>query len=101
MTYNIYTTYSLKQVQTILAIILSVLGTGWFIFLSNAVKYRALRILRQANNDDNNNEVPILETIVPITMTDVARILKIKRIKPVVLINAMVIFGLLLTSFEG
>jgi hypothetical protein len=94
---NIYTSLSLSHVQTILALLLSVLGMGWFFFLSAVVKVKALRSLRRSNN----SEIPILETIIPITLIDVIKILRIKRIKSVVFVSAMVIFGLILTSFEG
>jgi len=102
MAYHIYTTYSLSQIQTILALILSVLGIGWFILLSNVVKVRALRLLSSQTTDNKNYyELPILESIIPTTITDALRMLKIKMMKPVVFISAMVILGLIFTSFEG
>ena len=101
MTYNIYTTHTLSQIQTISALILSILGIGWFFFLSNAVKFRTIRILSFQTNNDDNGEVSILETIVPTTVADVFRTLSIKITKPIVFISAMVIIGLVLTSFEG
>ena len=97
MTYNIYTTYSLNQVQTILALILSILGAGWFFFLSSAIKFKTLWSLRKSNN----GEVPVLETILPVSMMDIAKLLRISRVTPIILISTMVMFGLLLTSFEG
>src|ERR1051325_1478355 len=99
-TYNIFPTHTLGQVQTFSALILSVLGIGWFFFLSSFVKIKTLWSLRRRSTT-NNGEVPILETIVPITVMDVYRVLKIKTIKPVIFICAMVVIGLVLTSFEG
>lgn len=92
-----FTTYTLGQVQTVLGVVLSILGIGWLFFISNVVKFKALRSLRRSKN----GEMPILENIIPTNVGDAFRILRIKAITSVVIINVMVIFGITLTSFDG
>src|ERR1043166_2424648 len=82
MTLQFYTSLNLNHAQTILVIVLSVLGFAWFFFLSNIVKFRALRILK------DTDKVPILETIVPATVMDVYKVVNMLRkkwITPVVI----------------
>ncbi|GES96705.1 hypothetical protein GLOIN_2v1790671 [Rhizophagus clarus] len=61
---NIYdTTFTLSQVQTISAIILSILGIGWIYFVYS-----------------DDGEVPILKTIVPTNAVEVYQMIRIKSI---------------------
>ena len=94
---QLFTTYTLEHVQNILNVVLSILGMGWLFFISSVVKFKVLRSLRQ----NKNEEIPILETIVPHNVVDVFRILRIKVITPIVIISVLVILGIALTSFEG
>src|SRR5947207_2860459 len=67
------------------------------LLISNVVKFNALRSLHRSKN----GEMPILENIIPTNVGDAFRILRIKAITSVVIINVMVIFGITLTSFDG
>lgn len=94
---NIYTTtFTLSQVQTISAIILSILGIGWLFFVSNVVRIKALNLIK----NPNVGEVPILETITPTNIVEVYKMIRLKSLRMINLLT-MVIIGLILTSFDG
>jgi hypothetical protein len=96
---NIHTTtFTLSQVQTISAIILSILGIGWLFFVTNVVRIKALNRIKNSNV----GEVPILETIIPTNTIEVYKMIRIMSIrKTYILTISVVIIGLILTSFEG
>ncbi|CAB4490756.1 hypothetical protein RhiirA5_416064 [Rhizophagus irregularis] len=96
---NIYTTFTLSQVQTISAIILSILGIGWIFFVSNVVRIKALNLIK----NPNVGEVPILETITPTNIVEVYKMVRLRGIRMVYLstISTVVIICLILTSFDG
>ncbi|RGB23240.1 hypothetical protein C1646_677257 [Rhizophagus diaphanus] len=96
---NIYTTFTLSQVQIISAIILSILGIGWIFFVSNVVRIKALNLIK----NPNVGEVPILETITPTNIVEVCKMVRLKGIRMVYLstISTVVIICLILTSFDG
>ncbi len=83
----------LNQAQTIAG--LSILGIGWFIFLSNVVKFKVFHRIKDGGG------LPILESIVPTNMIEVVKILRIKKTGPVLVICTMVMIGLMLTVFDS
>ncbi|KAF0519071.1 hypothetical protein F8M41_016678 [Gigaspora margarita] len=97
MSIEIETTLSLNQFQTILGFMLNIIGITWFFLLSNLVKARTLNLFLK------EHKVPVMETIVPSNVMDVYKMLSLHRkwTVPVAFINIMVIFGLILTIFDG
>ncbi|RIB30060.1 hypothetical protein C2G38_2153632 [Gigaspora rosea] len=97
MSIEIETTFSLNQVQTILGFMLNIIGIAWFFLLSNLVKARTLNLFLK------EHKVPVMVTIVPSNVMDVYKMLSLHRkwTIPVAFINIMVIFGLILTIFDG
>src|SRR6266542_6388801 len=94
MAIEIATTMQLSQVQSIAGFILSILGIGWFIFLSNVVKIKVLYHIKYEGG------LPIFESIVLTNIIEAFKLLRINRIGPVILICTMIIIGLLLTVFD-
>src|SRR6266540_4977543 len=92
---EIYIPLPLNQVQTALALILSILGIGWFFFLSGAIRYNASRRIRKANS------VPVLETILPLNLIDIFYLLRLKRTTLTIITCLLVILGLVLTNFDS
>jgi len=66
-----------------------------YIFLSNVVKIKAFYRIK------NYRGLPILESIVPTSMLEVLKLLRINITGPVILICAMVMIGLLFTVFDS
>src|SRR5437764_15471933 len=95
MDIEIPTTLSLNRIQTIAAIILSILGVGYFVFLSAVVRIRSLYRIK------NDGSIPVLETVVPTSLMDIFNILRIKMLNLTMIVCLLVVFGLTLTSFEG
>ncbi len=81
--------------QSIAGFILSILGIGWFIFLSNVVKIKVLYHIKYEGG------LPIFESIVLTNIIEAFKLLRINRIGPVILICTMIIIGLLLTVFDS
>nr|CAG8682865.1 1585_t:CDS:1 [Entrophospora candida] len=95
MSYEIPTTWPLGHLQIAAALLLSILGFGWFFFLSTVIRLRSLDQIK------NKGSIPILETVVPTNFVDIFYILNIKFLTPRLITCLVVIFGLVLTSFEG
>src|SRR6266542_1088115 len=77
----ITTLNNLKVVQTIFGFILGVFGIGYFIFITNAVRVKALRQFR------NHHGVPVLESLVLANISEVFTILCINMTKSVMVIS--------------
>src|SRR6266542_666683 len=95
MAVEIVTTMQLYQAQTIAGFILSILGIGWFIFLSNMVKINAFHRIKYGDG------LPIFESIVPTNLFEVFKLLRTIMTGPVILICTIVMIGLLLTVFDS
>ncbi len=95
MAVEIVTTMQLSQAQTIAGFILSILGVGWFVFLSNVVKIKVLHRIKY------DGGLPIFESIVPTNILEVFKLLSINMTGPVILICTMVLVGLLFTGFDS
>src|SRR6266542_4296737 len=95
MAVEIVSTIELHQAQTIAGFIISILGIGWFIFLSNIVKIKAFHQIKYGDG------LPIFESIVPTNMFEVFKLLRIIMTGPVILICTIVMIGLLLTVFDS
>src|SRR6266540_4852758 len=95
MAVEIVTTMQLSQAQTIAGFILSILGVGWFVFLSNVIKIKALHRIKY------DGGLPIFESIVPTNILEVFKLLSINMTGPVILICTMVLVGLLFTGFDS
>src|SRR6266498_4448606 len=95
MAVEIITTMQLSQAQTIIGFILSILGIGWFIFLSNIVKINAFHRIKYGGG------LPIFESIILTNMFEVFKLLRTIMTGPVILICMMVMIGLLLTNFDS
>ncbi len=95
MDVEIVTTMQLYRAQTIAGFILSILGIGWFIFLSNIVKINAFHRIKY------DGGLPIFESIVPTNLFEVFKLLRTIMTGPVILICTMVMIGLLLTVFDS
>ena len=95
MAVEVVTTMQLSQAQSIAGFILSILGIGWFIFLSNVVKIKVLYHIKYEGG------LPIFESIVLTNIIEAFKLLRINRIGPVILICTMIIIGLLLTVFDS
>jgi len=91
----ITTLNNLKVVQTIFGFILGVFGVGYFIFITNAVRVKALRQFR------NHHGVPVLESLVPANISEVFTILCINMTKSVMVICTFFMLGQLLTVFDS
>src|SRR6266498_1590730 len=95
MAVKIVTTMQLSQVQSIARFILSILGIGWFIFLSNVVKIKALHRIKYGGG------LPIFESIVPANILEVFKLLRMNITGPIILVCIMIMIGLLLTVFDS
>jgi hypothetical protein len=95
MNFEIFVPLTLSQAQTFLALVLSILGVGWFFLLSAGIRYNASRRMMRRNS------VPVLDTILPFSVIDIYNLLRIKRTGITVITCMLVILGLLLTNFDS
>ncbi len=95
MAVEVVTTMQLSQAQSIAGFIISVLGIGWLIFLSNVVKIKAFHRIKY------DGGLPIFESIVLTNILEVFKLLRVNMTGPVILLCTMVMIGLLLTSFDS
>jgi len=95
MAIEIVTTMPLNRAQTIAGFILSILGIGWFVFLSNVIKVKTFYRIKYGGR------LPIFESVVPTNMIEIFKLLSVNMIRPVILICTMVMIGLMLTVFDS
>ncbi len=96
MNLELYIPCTLSQAQSVFAFILSILGVGWFFFLSVVIRYNASKRIKT-----NDRSVPVLETILPFNFADIIFLLSIKRTTLTIVTCSLVIFGLLLTQLDS
>ena|SRR6266498_2337609 len=95
MAVEIITTLTLNVMQTIFGSILSIFGIGYFIFLTNAVRFKAFYQFR------NHGGVPVSESVVPTNISEVFKILRINMTKPIMVTCTLFILGQSLTVFDS
>src|SRR6266542_2407296 len=96
MNLELYIPCTLSQAQSVFAFILSILGVGWFFFLSFVIRYNASKRIKT-----NDRSVPVLETILPFNFADIIFLLSIKRTTLTIVTCSLVIFGLLLKQLDS